>query len=288
LITEQKRELEQKVEERTYELKRSLKELKETQAQLVQSEKMASLGELTAGIAHEIQNPLNFINNFSEVNQELVADLVKELNAGDAGEALEIAKSIGENEQKIAKHGTRAGSIVKSMLEHSRQSSGKKEDTDLNALVDEYQRLAYHGMRAKDKAFHTTIDTQYDESIGKIRMVPQDLGRAFLNILNNAFYAVQQKSEQPADAYQPCISIFTKRLADIAQITFKDNGTGIPEKVKDKIFQPFFTTKPSGYGTGLGLSLSYDIVVKEHQGTLTVNSKEGQGTEFIIQLPISP
>ena len=269
----------------------TLQELKLTQQQLIQSEKMASLGELTAGIAHEIQNPLNFVNNFSDVNTELVDEASQEINKGNIDEAKAILNDIKENEQKINHHGKRADSIVKGMLQHSRSSSGTKEPTDINALCDEYLRLAYHGLRAKDKTFNATTKTEFDNSIGKINVIPQDLGRVILNLINNAFYAVDEKKKHAStgsaqNGYEPIVSITTKKEKGKVQIKVTDNGNGIPQKVLDKIFQPFFTTKPTGQGTGLGLSLSYDIV-KAHGGELKVETKEGEGSEFVIQLPSS-
>jgi len=272
----------------------TLTQLKSTQAQLIQSEKMASLGELTAGIAHEIQNPLNFVNNFSEVNSELLDELDQEAKKGNLEGVKVIAKDLKDNEEKINHHGKRADAIVKSMLQHSRASTGKKEPTDINALADEYLRLAYHGLRAKDKSFNANMKTDFDQTIKKINIVPQDIGRVLLNLINNAFYAVTERKQQLDGAYEPTVSINTMRLSsplgdggNKIQITVKDNGNGIPEKVLSKIFQPFFTTKPTGEGTGLGLSLSYDIITKGHGGQLKVETKEGQGSEFIIQLPNS-
>ncbi len=285
LMNQQKELLEKQVEERTAELKNSLEELKSTQAQLIQSEKMASLGELTAGIAHEIQNPLNFINNFSEVNTELIEEMHTELSNDNTPAAVAIANNIKENEQKINHHGKRADGIVKGMLQHSRASSGKKEPTDINALADEYLRLAYHGLRAKDKSFNATMKTDFDESIGSINIVPQDIGRVILNLITNAFYAVTEKKKQQTDGFVPTVSVSTKRFDNKVEVRVKDNGNGIPQKVLDKIYQPFFTTKPTGQGTGLGLSMSYDIV-KAHGGELKVETKEREGSEFIIQLPI--
>jgi signal transduction histidine kinase len=266
----------------------TLTELKATQTQLIQSEKMASLGELTAGIAHEIQNPLNFVNNFSEVNNELIIELVEEVNKGNYDEAKALANDIKDNEEKINHHGRRADAIVKGMLQHSRTSAGQKEPIDINKLADEYLRLAYHGLRAKDKSFNTEIVTDFDESIGKINVVPQDIGRVLLNLFNNAFYAVNEKlkahhSQFTAD-YKPLISIQTKRINDKVEVVVSDNGNGIPQNIVDKIFQPFFTTKPTGQGTGLGLSLAYDII-KAHSGEIKVETKEGQGSEFTILLP---
>jgi signal transduction histidine kinase len=275
----------------------TLTELRSTQQQLIQSEKMASLGELTAGIAHEIQNPLNFVNNFSDVNTELVDELRSELAIGNLQLAREIADNIKDNEQKINHHGKRADSIVKGMLQHSRTNSGQKESTDINALADEYLRLAYHGMKAKDprdaahKSFTVTTKTDFDNSIGKVNVVPQDLGRVILNLINNAFYAVSEKQKAQslmpnAEGYEPTVTVSTTKRNGKVEIKVKDNGNGIPQKVLDKVFQPFFTTKPTGQGTGLGLSLAYDIVTKGHRGDLRVETKEGEGSEFIIQLPI--
>ena len=244
--------------------------MQSTQKQLIQSEKMASLGELTAGIAHEIQNPLNFVNNFSEVNKELLDEMNEEIDKGNYEEVKIIAKDVTDNQEKINYHGKRADAIVKGMLQHSRSSSGQKEPTDINGLADEYLRLAYHGLRAKDKTFNATLKTEYDASIGNINIIPQDMGRVILNLITNAFYVVKEKKrETPKDKII---------------ISVKDNGKGIPQKIVDKIFQPFFTTKPTGLGTGLGLSLSYDIV-KAHGGELKVETKEGEGAEFIIILP---
>jgi two-component system NtrC family sensor kinase len=263
----------------------TLQELTATQAQLVQAEKMASLGELTAGIAHEIQNPLNFVNNFSEVNTELIDELKTELATGNTQQAIEIADDIKENEQKINHHGKRADAIVKGMLQHSRSSTGVKEPTDINALADEYLRLSYYGLRAKDKSFNATMKTDFDESIGKINIIPQDIGRVILNLLTNAFYVVDEKKKSGIENYEPTVSVSTKKVADKILISITDNGSGIPQKVLDKIFQPFFTTKPTGQGTGLGLSLSYDII-KAQGGEIKVETKEGEGTEFIVRISI--
>ena len=257
-------------------------ELKSTQAQLIQSEKMASLGELTAGIAHEIQNPLNFVNNFSEVNSELIEEMN---NENDIKGMKGIANDIKQNNEKISFHGKRADAIVKGMLQHSRASSGQKELTDINKLTDEYLRLAYHGLRAKDKSFNVEIKTGFDGSIGNINIVPQDIGRVLLNLINNAFYAVNERQKVEGVGYEPIVTVSTKKVGDKVEIKVKDNGHGIPQKILDKIFQPFFTTKPTGEGTGLGLSLSYDII-KAHGGEIKVETKEGEGSAFIIQLPI--
>ena len=266
------------------EIEKAYTGLKATQAQLIQSEKMASLGELTAGIAHEIQNPLNFVNNFSEVNEELLKELGTEADKGNLEEVKAIAKDIQLNSEKINHHGKRADAIVKGMLQHSGATSGQKEPTDINALVDEYCRLAYHGLRAKDKSLNTTMKTDFDESIGHINIIPQDIGRVVLNLINNAFYAVVEKKKGNQQGYEPTVSISTRKINGKIEIKVKDNGNGISRNVLDKIFQPFFTTKPAGQGTGLGLSLSYDIV-KAHGGELKVETKEGVGSEFIIALP---
>ncbi len=288
LLEETIEELEQKrkaIEETNTALQKSLEELKAAQAQLIQAEKMASLGELTAGIAHEIQNPLNFVNNFSEVSKELLDEMKTELDNGNTGEAKEIADDVIQNLEKILHHGKRADGIVKGMLQHSRSSSGVKELTDINALADEYLRLAYHGLKAKDKSFNAAMKTDYDESIGLIKIMPQDIGRVILNLITNAFYAVTERKKLPSEGYEPVVSVTTQKLHDKIEVHVKDNGTGIPQKVLDKIFQPFFTTKPTGEGTGLGLSLSYDIV-KAHGGELRVETSEDEGTTFIISIPV--
>jgi signal transduction histidine kinase len=292
-LATQNETLERQVGERTSELSRSLKELKETQTQLIQQEKMASLGELTAGIAHEIQNPLNFVNNFSEVNNELIEE-VKSLRKESFGqksklkseELDDLLNDISQNNEKINHHGKRAEAIVKGMLQHSRTSSGQKQPTDINGLADEYLRLAYHGMRAKDKSFNVTIKTEFDNSIGKINVLPQEIGRVILNLINNAFYAVNEKQKQSNTGYEPLVTVSTKKITGNIEIRVTDNGNGIRQKIVDKIFQPFFTTKPTGQGTGLGLSLAYDIV-KAHGGEINVDSKEGEGSEFTVKLPIA-
>ncbi len=266
-------------------IENTLTELKSAQAQLIQQEKMASLGELTAGIAHEIQNPLNFVNNFSEVNTELIDELQSGLKAGNTEDVFAISNDIKDNEEKILHHGKRADAIVKGMLQHSRVSTGQKELTDINALADEYLRLSYHGIRAKDKTFNATLQTDFDKSIEKINIIPQDIGRVLLNLFNNAFYAVMEKKKQQGEAYEPTISVCTKKVDGKIEIHVRDNGIGIPQKVVDKIFQPFFTTKPTGQGTGLGLSLSYDII-KAHGGEIKVETKDGEGAEFILQLSV--
>jgi len=266
-------------------IEKAYDDLKSTQQQLIQSEKMASLGELTAGIAHEIQNPLNFVNNFSEVNTELIDELEQEANKGNLNEIKLIAKDIKDNEQKINHHGKRADAIVKGMLQHSRSSTGQKELIDINSLANEYLRLAYHGLRAKDKSFNAKFETDFDQSLQKINIIPQDIGRVILNLLTNAFYAVNERQKQNITGYEPTVTISTTKKNSKVEIQVKDNGNGIPQKVMDKIFQPFFTTKPTGKGTGLGLSLSYDII-KAHGGEIKVETKEGEGSEFVIQMPI--
>ncbi|GGD48172.1 ATP-binding protein [Muriicola marianensis] len=267
-------------------IERTLGELRETQKQLVHSEKMASLGELTAGIAHEIQNPLNFVNNFSEVSKELIEEMLEEIQKGDVEEAKALAGDIVQNLEKIHHHGQRADGIVKGMLQHSRGSSGEKESTDINVLADEYLRLAYHGLRAKDKSFNATLETHFDESLGKVHVVPQDIGRVILNLITNAFHVVKEKKEKTGGGYTPTVTVTTRRNANGVEISVKDNGNGIPEAIREKIFQPFFTTKPTGQGTGLGLSMSYDIVTKGHGGDLKAISEQGKGSEFIITLPV--
>jgi len=286
ILKKERERTQQKELAQAKEIEKAYNELKTTQQQLVQSEKMASLGELTAGIAHEIQNPLNFVNNFSEVNKELLAEMNEEIAKGNYDEVKAIAKDVTENEEKINHHGKRADAIVKGMLQHSRSSNNVKEPTNINALTDEYLRLSYHGLRAKDKSFNATMKTDFDESIGDINIIPQDIGRVVLNLINNAFYVVDEKKKQNQNGYEPTVSVSTKKIYGKIEISVKDNGNGIPQKVLEKIFQPFFTTKPTGQGTGLGLSLSYDIV-KAHGGELKVETKEGEGSEFIIQLPAS-
>ncbi|WP_296704233.1 ATP-binding protein, partial [Algoriphagus sp.] len=292
-------ELEIQVAERTSEINaqkeeliKTLNELKSMQSQLIHAEKMASLGELTAGIAHEIQNPLNFVNNFSELSSELLAEMKEEIDAGNYDMAKEIADDLSQNLKKIAHHGYRADSIVKGMLQHSRINSGEKELTDINALADEFTRLSYHGLRAKDKSFNADFQLDLDPDIPKVELISQDFGRLILNLVNNAFYAVQEKkiklkssSEEEQEEYHPMVKVKTFISGENLKITIEDNGGGIPQSIKDKIFQPFFTTKPTGSGTGLGLSLSYDIV-KAHGGDFEVDSLEGEKTIFTISLPI--
>ncbi len=275
------------LEEANSKLKQSLDDLNATQAQLIHSEKMASLGELTAGIAHEIQNPLNFVNNFSEVSSELIDEMNEELKNGDIDEAKAISLDIKQNLEKINHHGKRADGIVKGMLQHSRSSTGIKEPTDINKLTDEYFRLAYHGLRAKDKSFNAHLETDFDENVKTINIVPQEIGRVILNLITNAFYAVdEKKSNSESEDFKPTVSVNTKKLKDTIEICIKDNGNGIPKDIIDKIFQPFFTTKPTGKGTGLGLSMSYDII-KAHNGKLQVDSKDKEGTTFTVSLPIT-
>jgi signal transduction histidine kinase len=288
LLEETIEELEQKrkaIEEANVALQKSFEELKSTQALLIQAEKMASLGELTAGIAHEIQNPLNFVNNFSEVSQELISEMNDELAVGNFDFAKEIASDIEQNLVKILHHGKRADAIVKGMLQHSRTGSSQKELTDVNVLAEEYLRLSYHGLRAKDRTFNADIKTDFDKTLPKVAVVAQDIGRVILNLITNAFYAVNERKKKGEEGYKPTVSVHTCAAAGKAEITVKDNGAGIPEDIKNKIFQPFFTTKPTGEGTGLGLSLSYDIV-KAHGGELKVETKEGEGTDFIMVLPV--
>ncbi|MFT7028631.1 MAG: signal transduction histidine kinase, partial [Marinoscillum sp.] len=297
LVENQNVILENQVSERTSELNQSLENLKSTQTQLVHSEKMASLGELTAGIAHEIQNPLNFVNNFSDLNKELLEELKDAVAQNDQEEVTAIIKDLSENELKINHHGKRAEEIVKSMLQHSRTGSGEKELTDINALADEYLRLSYHGLRAKDKSFNADFKEELDPELPKIKVIPQDIGRVILNLINNAFQAVK-------GVEKPLVLVSTKKIplapfekGDSSKspleggqrgvlITVSDNGSGIPDNIREKIFQPFFTTKPTGQGTGLGLSMSYDIVTKGHGGTIEVESEEGIGTKFTMHLPI--
>jgi signal transduction histidine kinase len=279
--------LENLVEIRTASLTKSLQELKATQDQLIHSEKLASLGELTAGIAHEIQNPLNFVNNFAEVNAELIGELKKEIEPAGIITANELIEDIKANSEKITQHGKRADSIVKGMLQHSRKSSGQKELTDINALCDEYLRLAYHGLRAKEKSFNAQFETDFDLSLPKVNVVSQDIGRVILNLINNAFYAVNERyKKEGKEGYVPQVKVSTRQVGEQIEITVTDNGGGIPPNIREKIFQPFFTTKPTGEGTGLGLSMSYDIITKGHGGKMEVVSKEGEGSSFILQIPM--
>ncbi|WP_246000953.1 sensor histidine kinase [Pontibacter diazotrophicus] len=297
-VAERKAELELLVAKRTAELvqqkealQEKVEELKVTQTQLIQQEKLASLGELTAGIAHEIQNPLNFVNNFSELSVELVDELnagpLQKLPEAEKEHVREIIQDLTQNLQKIHHHGKRADSIVKGMLQHTRASTGQKEPTDINALAEEYFRLSYHGLRAKDKGFCAKLETHLNNNIPKLEVVPQDIGRVLLNLFNNAFYAVQQKmTSNILENYQPMVQVSTKWKGKTIELRIRDNGCGIPENIRHKILQPFFTTKPTGQGTGLGLSLSYDIITKGHNGEINIDSKEGAYTEFIIRLPI--
>ncbi|MCP9765963.1 GHKL domain-containing protein [Lacihabitans soyangensis] len=303
IVVGENEKLEMLVKERTSEilaqkeqLESTVEELKATQNQLVQQEKLASLGELTAGIAHEIQNPLNFVNNFSELNIELISELKEALTSNDKAAASELIEEIlgdiTQNTEKINHHGKRAASIVKGMLQHSRTNTGQKEPTDINALADEFLRLSYHGLRAKDKTFNADFKAELDPNLPMIDAVPQDLGRVFLNLINNAFYACNERAKnntqtQAAESYKPNVTISTQNINGTIVVTVKDNGSGISEENIEKIFQPFFTTKPTGKGTGLGLSLAYDIVTKGHGGNMEVESMVGVGTTFIIKLPIS-
>jgi two-component system, NtrC family, sensor kinase len=299
-IAARKVELEGLVAERTAEitkqkeeLESTLEELRATQSQLIYSEKMASLGELTAGVAHEMQNPLNFVNNFSEVSLELMEEMKSELSNGNMGSGLNIAGEIEQNLKKIIHHGKSADAVVKGMLMHSRKSQGNKEPTDINALADEYLRLSYFSQRAKDKSFHAKLKTDFDPNLsgskdvnGKVDVIPQEMGRVILNLINNAFYAVRDKKKLNIPGYEPEVMVSTKRNGDEVEIVVRDNGPGIPPDHLPKIFQPFFTTKPTGEGTGLGLSLSYDIVTKLHGGELTVETQEGKYTAFCIHLNV--
>jgi signal transduction histidine kinase len=289
------------IEKAYHQLEESHETLKATQAQLIQSEKMASLGELTAGIAHEIQNPLNFVNNFADLNQDLLQEMKREMTEGNLTDAAALADDVIANEARIAQHGKRADAIVKNMLQHSRAVSEEKEPTNLNALADEYLRLAYHGLRARDKAFNCTLQTQYDPQLPMVPLVVQDMSRVLLNLFNNAFHAVQEKQKTDGTAYEPTVSVSTAVVSDpgsnlrnpssenrnpgLIAITIRDNGPGIPEAIREKIFQPFFTTKPAGQGTGLGLSLSYDIV-RAHGGGIRLNTETGQFTEFVVTIPM--
>lgn len=281
LITKEKK----MTEEQRDQTNKALQELKRAQAHLIQSEKMASLGELMAGIAHEIQNPLNFVNNFSEVNTELITELQEENNKENPEAVRVLSEELFSNEKKINQHGKRADAIVKGMLEHSRTGAPEKRSTNINRLADEYFRLAYLGLRAKDKSFSATTNTDFDPTAGKINIVPQEIGRVILNLSNNAFHAVAARSKEAPGDYTPAVTVSTKKINDQLQIIVKDNGTGIPVITKEKIFQPFFTTKGPGVGTGLGLSISYDIV-KAHGGEISFQSDEGNGSEFTITLPL--
>ncbi|MCW3079066.1 ATP-binding protein [Segetibacter sp.] len=299
MLTEQNELLEKGVQQRTAELSKQKEELEKTishlkltQAQLVQAEKMASLGQLTAGIAHEIQNPLNFVNNFSEVSTELLDEMEEALKKDHKEEAITIATDLKDNLRKITHHGKRAEGIVKGMLRHTQTSAGKKELIRINALASEYLKITHYGVSLKDKTFTAVIETDFDESIGKIEVVPQDIGSVLLNLFNNAFYAVNEKKRQLNGSFQPTVTLTTRLNkspatgeGETVAIIVRDNGFGISSKVVNKIFQPFFTTKPAGQGTGLGLSLSYDII-KAHGGELNVETKEGEYSSFEIILPI--
>ena len=285
MLATQNTTLEQQVQERTSSLSQTLKELKETQDHLIHSEKMASLGELTAGIAHEIQNPLNFVNNFSDLNAELIEELNHDIENKDTAQIKSMLKDIEENERKITHHGKRAGSIVKSMLQHSQVNIGKKEVTDVNSLVEEYLKLSYHGFKSRGEKFKAVIETIYDPNMGNIPLVAADIGRVLVNLFNNAFYSVREKKGRLMENFEPVVSVVTKRTGSLIEICIKDNGVGIPQKLYGKIFQPFFTTKPTGQGIGLGLSLSYDII-KAHSGELRFHSTEGENAEFIISIPV--
>ena len=287
LIAKERKSAREKELHQAREIKKAYNDLKATQDQLIQAEKMASLGELTAGIAHEIQNPLNFVNNFSEVNKELLEELLVELNNGDKAEIKSIASDIIQNEEKIHFHGRRAESIVKNMLLHSRGDKEQKLPTDINAMIEEFTNLAFHGMRARDKSFQADFKFDLDNKLPQMKVVAQDIGRVILNLVNNAFYEVNKRAKEDADEYKPLVVVSTKKVGDRVEIHIADNGPGIPREIRDKIFQPFFTTKHAGHGTGLGLSLSYDIITKGHNGHLDFKTKEGIGTEFTIQIPIS-
>ncbi|MGZ3945317.1 MAG: ATP-binding protein [Mucilaginibacter sp.] len=283
----QRKKANQLLQKQKEEIQTTLGELRTTQNQLVQSAKMASLGEMTAGIAHEIQNPLNFVNNFSDINDEMLTELKDALKSGNTEEALTIANDVQENEKKIRNHGKRADFIVKGMLQHSRISTGERQATNINVLADEFLKLSYHGIRAKDKSFNAELVTHFDSNLSKINMVQQDVGRVLINLFSNAFYAVNQKAKTAGPDYKPTVEVSTASQNRTILIKVRDNGTGIPDSVKDKIMQPFFTTKPTGEGTGLGLSLSYDIVVKGHQGTISVDTQPGLYTEFTVTLPVT-
>jgi signal transduction histidine kinase len=283
-------DLENKVEQRTAELRQSLDDLRTAQDRLVQTEKLASLGQLTAGIAHEIKNPLNFVNNFSAVSTELIDELNEALQAAPLDgktkeEVEELTGMLRSNLEKVVQHGKRADSIVRNMLLHSREGSGEHRPADINAIVEESLNLAYHGARAEKPGFNVTIERGFDPAAGMVDIYPQEITRVFLNLISNGFYATAKRKESAADAFEPTLRAATKTLGDRVEIRIRDNGTGIPSEVKEKMFNPFFTTKPAGEGTGLGLSMSHDIVVKQHGGTIDVNTAPGVFTEFIITLP---
>lgn len=281
LLQDQKEETERQKQM----LEQALAELKTTQAQLVQREKMASLGELTAGIAHEIQNPLNFVKNFSEVSAELTEEIQQEVASGKTDSLQQLTDALKENLRMIAHHSNRADSIIKNMMLHSRSAAGRIELTDIHTLIDEYLRLSFHGLKAKDKTFNVTLKTDFDDAIDKVSLIPEDIGRVLLNLFNNAFYAVNEKLKKQGAAYAPVVRVTTRKIKDKIHISVRDNGIGIPGHIRDKILQPFYTTKPTGQGTGLGLSLSYDVI-KAHHGELQVETKEGEFAEFKIVLPL--
>jgi signal transduction histidine kinase len=282
----------QRLEAAKAEVEAALENLKKTQSQLVQAEKMASLGQLTAGIAHEIKNPLNFVNNFAELSGELLEELREEIEKGKAKienreDIEDLLTDLQQNAQKINEHGKRADSIVKGMLQHSRGGKGERQPTDLNALLEEDLNLAYHGMRAQDSSFNVTMEKQFDTKLPKVDVVPQDISRVFLNIITNGFHAVHERRQNSGNDFSPKLLVQTQLDGDTVVIRIKDNGSGIPADIRENIFQPFFTTKPTGQGTGLGLSISYDIIVQEHHGEIQVDSKQGEFTEFIITLPVN-
>ncbi|RXT49783.1 sensor histidine kinase [Bradyrhizobium betae] len=283
-------DLENKVEQRTAELRQSLNDLRAAQDRLVQTEKLASLGQLTAGIAHEIKNPLNFVNNFSSVSTELIDELNEALQAASLDgktkeEVDELTGMLKSNLEKVVQHGKRADSIVRNMLLHSREGSGEHRPSDINAVVEESLNLAYHGARAERPAFNVTLERDFDPAAGMVDIYPQEIARVFLNLISNGFYASAKRKESAAGTFEPTLRAATKNLGGSVEIRIRDNGTGIPPDVKEKMFNPFFTTKPAGEGTGLGLSMSHDIVVKQHGGTIDVDTKPGVFTEFIIILP---
>lgn len=292
LLTQQNEQLEKNVAARTQELlqqkeelQKSLADLKAAQLQLIQKEKMASLGEMTASIAHEIQNPLNFVNNFAELSEELAEELEKEVAQKNWEEILQLSEGLRENLSRVIHHSKRAESIVRGMLQHSRTTSETKEPTNLNDLALEYLQLTYLSIRAKNKDFNVVLKTQVDEKLDQIHVYPQDIGRVLINLYNNAFYSMQEKKKRLGDSYAPVMTVCTKRMGEKVILQVKDNGMGIPQQILGKIYQPFFTTKPAGEGTGLGLSLSYDIITRSHGGEMMVETKEGEGAEFVVQLP---
>jgi signal transduction histidine kinase len=280
----------EQVQQRTRELSLSLEDLRAAQDRLVQTEKLASLGQLTAGIAHEIKNPLNFVNNFSALSAELIDELNELLNSSalDEGTRVEIGEitdMLKGNLEKVVQHGKRADSIVKNMLLHSREGSGEHRPVDINAIVEESLNLAYHGARAEKSGFNITLTRHLDPAAGMIDLYPQEITRVFLNLISNGFYAATKRKEKAEPGFEPTLSASTKNLGNKVEIRIRDNGTGIPSEVKEKMFNPFFTTKPAGEGTGLGLSMSHDIIVKQHAGKIDVETEPGAFTEFIITLP---